>query len=101
MSHLVACFQDAQQFPHLTVEEAEHQCSASHRLEVAAHGQLRILFNCMHRSLSRPDEHGTTVDSLLEVGIGGPVVRLQEKASRSCKTTGGYQAYMHKSGGRV
>ena len=61
VSHLVACLKDTQQFPHLSVEEAEHQCSASHRLEVAAHRQLRNLFSCMNWSLSHPDEHGTTV----------------------------------------
>ena len=90
VSHLVACFKDTRQFPHMSVEEAEHQCSPCHRVEAAAHRQLRSLFSCMNWSLTCPDEHGTTVDSLLEVGNGGPVVRLQEKASRLSKTTGRY-----------
>ena len=60
-SHLVASFKKTRKFRHVSVEEAEHQCSASHRLEVAAHGQLRNLFSCMKWCLSRPDEHGTTV----------------------------------------
>ena len=98
-SQLVACFRDTRQFPHMSVEEAERNCSPSNRVEAAVHGQLRNLFICMNWSLTCPDEHGTAVDSLLEVGNGGPVVRLQEKASHISKTNGRYQAYLWKRGG--
>ena len=97
--HLVSCFKDSRQFPHISIEEAERDCSPVHWVERAAHRQLRSLFSCMTWSLTCPDEHGTAVDPVLEVGIGGPVMRLQEKASRLCKANGRYQAYLCKSGG--
>ncbi|CAE6936788.1 HOP2 [Symbiodinium microadriaticum] len=98
-AHLVACFKDTQQFPHVSVQDAELQCSPLNRVEASAHRQLRSLFSCMNWSLTCPDEHGTTVDSLLEVGIGGPVVCLQEKASHFSTTNNRYVVMLQKRAG--
>ena len=100
-SHLLACFRDTQKFPHTSVEVAERQCSRNNRVEAAAHRQLCNLFSCMNWSLTSPRLHQTTVDSLLEVGVGDPVVRLQEKASHFHEDMGRYRVELSKCGGSL
>ena len=100
-TRLVACFKNTRKFPHISVEEAEWQCSASSRVEAAAHRQLRSLFDCMNWSLTCPHEHQTTVDSLLSVGTGHPLVRLQEKASHFRQIENRYRVNMGKCGGSL
>ncbi|CAE7189787.1 Zan [Symbiodinium sp. CCMP2456] len=97
----VACFKNRKKFPHISVEAAERQCSPGNRLEVAVHRQLRHMFTCMNWSLTCPLEHQTTVDSLLEVRIGHPLVRLQEKASHLHERSGRYDVQMSKYGGSL
>ena len=100
-SRLVACFKDRQKFPHVSVEEAEHQCSPLQRLEAIAGLQLRSLFRCLNYTFTAPHEHQTTADSLLEIGVGGPVVCLQEKASHFDRASSRYQTTLSKYGGSL
>ena len=53
----------------------------------------------MSWSLTCPHEHLTTVDSMLQVGIGGPVLCLQEKASHF--NEGRYRIKLSKTGGSL
>ncbi|CAE7309274.1 psmc3ip [Symbiodinium sp. CCMP2592] len=101
VSHLVGCFKNTRRFRHVSVEEAECDCSPSHRVEAAVHRQLKALFRSMSWSLTCPHEHQTTVDSLLQVGIGGPVLCLQEKSSHFLEREGRYTVNLSKSGGSL
>ena len=100
-ARLVACFKNTRKFPHISIEEAECQCSVSSRVEAVAHRQLRSVFDRMNWSLMCPREHQTTVDSLLEVSIGRPLVRLQEKASHFHDNIGRYCVQMSRCGGSL
>ena len=100
-ARLVAGFKNTRKFPHISIEEAECQCSVTSRVEAVAHRQLRSLFDRMNWSLICPREHQTTVDSLLEVSIGRPLVRLQEKASHFHERLGRYCVQMSKCGGSL
>ena len=91
---LVKCFEDAQQFPHMSKEIACLQCSPSNRVEANARAQLDLLFRCIGMRLTSPMQLLSTVDSLLELAHEGRKqklshLRLQEKAKRvdSCEVT--------------
>ena len=97
-SVLALCFHDVQEFPHMSIQEARQQCSPSHRVEAAAHEQLRLLFSCCSMCLAYPTEHQTTVDSVLDASYGNTVglLRLQEKASHLSRRA--YFVHMAKKG---
>ena len=100
-SHLVKCFR-SKRFEHMSIQQALLQCAPRNRVEARAHAQLNALFASVKMCLSRPREHQTTVDSLLTVdGPAGLVerVRLQEKASHSCKVNGRYKCELWKRAG--
>ncbi|CAE7470319.1 TTLL3D [Symbiodinium sp. CCMP2592] len=100
-SYLAACFKNTQKFPHISVEEAEVQCSPNCRVEAVAHRQLMKLFSRMEWSLTCPPQHLSAVDALLEVDIEGPMLRLQEKASNFHETLGRYHICLRKNGGSL
>ena len=101
--HLVKCYYDRHAFPHVSMSDAVLQCSAAHKVEAAAHTQLRCLFSGINLRLTRPKLHNSTVDSVLEVyDAGGTTVclQLQEKASNQHRR-GTYHVQLGKRGGAL
>ena len=101
-SHLVACFQNAQQFPHACFQDALLQCPPKLKTEALVHIQLCSMFRTIDMELIRLSLHNSPADSLLEVSAckGSRVcLRLQEKAAHMHGNS--YRVFLWKHGGAL